>query len=55
MTFDPTQALLVICTAAAVIGALHVFEIWAERHVRERTRRALDRVTAERDHDRDVT
>ena len=46
MTFDATPALIVVAIGAALIMALRAFEILAQRHVRERTRRAIAQAAA---------
>jgi hypothetical protein len=43
IAFDASTALIVVGIGVSVLGALHVFEILAARHVRERTQRAIDR------------
>jgi hypothetical protein len=41
MTFDTTQAMLVVGLGVTAIVALHVLEIVADRRAHERTQRAL--------------
>ncbi len=48
VTFDATPALMVAGLGAAFVLALRMFEVLADRHVRERTRRAIAAASAER-------